>query len=286
MPPRRILLSLLLLATAALAAAPPATAATTYHEYVALGDSYTSVPGLTWPTTQFVPFGCAQSSNDYPHQVASSLGIANYRDASCGGATADNMTQSQSTYVGTNAPQFDRLTASTDLVTLGIGGNDIGLIGYVQVCENSNPDPASGNCVDTLTAGGVDQVSQSIAAAAPEIGTVLAQIHQRSPNARVFVVNYLDAIPTNGHGCYPTLDIHDVDVAYLSAKYVEMNAMLAQQAASHGATVIDTYSPTVGHDVCSSTNYVSGPSGWPPLHPNPSGANAQSQLVAAAIRRS
>jgi lysophospholipase L1-like esterase len=148
---RRVLLPLLLLVPAVLAAAPPATAATVYHEYVALGDSYTSVPGLTWPTTQFVPFGCAQSSNDYPHQVASSLGIANYRDASCGGATTDNMTQSQSTYVGTNAPQLDRLTASTDLVTLGIGGNDIGLIGYVQGCENSNPDPASGNCVARST---------------------------------------------------------------------------------------------------------------------------------------
>ncbi|MCU1680531.1 MAG: hypothetical protein JWQ81_1270 [Amycolatopsis sp.] len=184
-------------------AAPPASAATGYHEYVALGDSYTADSALTWPSVQFVPFGCAQSTDDYPHQVAAALGVADFTDASCGGATTDDMTQPQSTPLGTNTPQSDRLTPTTDLVTLGIGGNDAGFIGYVSQCENSNPDPSSGNCADTLTTNGVDQISQSIAAAEPKIATVLAQIHQRSPQARVFVVNYLDGLPLTGTAATP-----------------------------------------------------------------------------------
>lgn len=56
------------------------------------------------------------------------LATATFRDASCGAATTEHFTTSQSVLLGTNKPQFSRLTGTTDLVTVGIGGNDVGIV--------------------------------------------------------------------------------------------------------------------------------------------------------------
>ena len=60
--------------------AAPAEAVT----YVAMGDSYTSAPGVG----ETVDAGCFRSSSNYPSLVAADLGLA-LTDVSCGGATSD-----------------------------------------------------------------------------------------------------------------------------------------------------------------------------------------------------
>src|SRR5580698_531385 len=116
-----------------------------YTNYVALGDSYTADVITTFPpTTQYVPLGCGQSSSDYPHQVAKLLHVAHFFDASCGGATMTNMTEPQNVVTGTNPPQFSHLSAATDLVTIGIGGNDVGFVGDAESCLNLVPTPIPG----------------------------------------------------------------------------------------------------------------------------------------------
>jgi lysophospholipase L1-like esterase len=288
-------------------AAPPlqpaaSAAAPQYHEYVALGDSYTADVLTSFPpTTQFVPIGCGQSATDYPHQLAKLLHVAVFHDASCGGATTDNMTTSQNVSPGgINPPQFDFLTPSTDLVTVGIGGNDVGLVGEAESCLNLLPDPVpglpeglGGSCQAAFTAGGVDQIDQDIRDTAPKIATVLAEIHQRAPHARILLVNYLDAVPTDGKGCWPVVPVQNEDMAYLGRKFVDMNNMLGWMATLSHVQVVDTYTPTIGHDVCQAPNvrYVEGlipfslnPPGVNfPLHPNGAGAEAQTQAVYAAI---
>ena len=272
-----------------------------YRDYVALGDSWTADVGTTLPpTTQFVPFGCFQSSTDYPHQVAALLHVATFRDASCSGATTDDMAYPQSVLLGgVNPPQFDRLTKATDLVTLGIGGNDIGLVGDVVDCLNLLPGglglPASlgGSCQARFDAGGTDRIAQAIAATEPKLVQTIEGIRLRSPHARILLVNYLDAIPANGVGCWPVVPIENQDVAYLQAKFLQMNDMLAEAARVTHAQLVDTYSATLGHDVCQAPNvrYVEGlvplslnPPGLAfPLHPNAAGAAAQTRAVYAAI---
>lgn len=278
--------------------APP-----TYSDYVALGDSYTADVLTSFPpTTQFVPLGCAQSTVDYPHQVASMLHVAQFHDASCGGAETSNMTQSQSVpFGGTAPPQFSALNANVDLVTLGIGGNDVGFTGDATACFNLVPFEIPGapqhlgaSCAAQFTAGGVDEISQAIQAAAPKIAAVLQEIHQLAPNARILLVNYLDAVPLDGTGCWsPDVPVQNEDMAYLSAKFVEMNQMLASVAAQQGVQLADTFTPTIGHDVCQGPTVrdVEGvvplslnPPGLNfPIHPNGAGATAQADAVDAAI---
>jgi hypothetical protein len=254
------------------------------------------------PATQYVPVGCGQSGRDYPHQVARLLQVGQFHDESCGSATTQNMTEPESVPLsGTAPPQFDALNPGVDLVTVGVGGNDVGFVGDAESCLSLVPTPVAGapaglggSCAARFTAGGVDQIDQSIKAAAPKVAAMLAGIRQRAPNARILLVNYLDAVPLDGKGCWsPDLPVLDVDMAYLSSKFVEMNQMLGWMATLEGVQVVDTFTPTIGHDVCRAPTVRDVEGIIPlsfnpldvnfPLHPNGAGAAAQTAAVYAAI---
>ncbi|HMJ02496.1 MAG TPA: SGNH/GDSL hydrolase family protein, partial [Conexibacter sp.] len=233
------LAALALLATAATAAS---------GRYVALGDSYTAGPLI--PDQSLSPLGCLRSDVNYPHLVRPSLEVATFTDISCSGATTDDFTAPQSTSIGTNPPQFDALTADTRVVTVGIGGNDIGFSDIVLNCARLNPfDP----CRDDYVHDGIDEISQAIAATAPKIDAAIDGIQARSPNAKVHLVGYPVILPASGFGCWPSVPILPTDVFYLRAKEIELNGMLAARAAAGGAFYVDTYTSSVGHDVCRGT---------------------------------
>ncbi|NUR91126.1 MAG: SGNH/GDSL hydrolase family protein [Nonomuraea sp.] len=280
------------------------------HEYVALGDSWSADVSVTHVTTAYVPSGCAQSTYDYPHQVSAALGIRAFRDATCGGATTRDMTGKQDVtrvphlFDGVNAPQFDRLTTTTDLVTLGIGGNDAGLAAAVGKCISllpratlipgvTMPAPFGAPCKDKWVSGGVDRMSAAIAATGPRVAAAVDGIRQRSPRARILLVNYLAGIRESGGGCYPYVPITDQDMTWLGQKLRELNAMLAGVAANRRVELVDTYSGSRGHDVCRApgTKWVEGllplttdPLGPAiPFHPNKLGANYQARAVLATV---
>ncbi|MFG3286808.1 SGNH/GDSL hydrolase family protein [Streptomyces sp. NPDC048111] len=299
----RLLLAALLTATSTLLAIPTAGAAPPpgahYREYVSLGDSWSADVTLIGIDHTYAPTGCAQSTWNYPKQVAAKLGVRTFRDATCGGATTAEMTSPQHVghvpllAAGVNPAQFDRLTPDTDLVTVGIGGNDIGLAGAVVGCVNPLPGPLARPCRTRFAgAGGEDLMSQRIAAARSRITAVLDGIHRRSPRATVLVVDYLAGVGAE-HGCYPTVPILDEDLVWFGARLRELNAMLASAARDGGATFVDTYRGSVGHDICEppGKRWVEGllplstdPPGLAvPFHPNRLGADHQASTVLRAL---
>src|SRR5918992_6348393 len=231
---------------AALAASGPAAAAE--PSYVALGDSFTAGP-LT--PLQIPPLGCLKSNNNYAHLARPSIKWPVFRDPSCSGAQTRHMTQQQNVSPdGPNPPQFNSLDSNTRLVTVGIGGNDIGFSEIIRECGSADP-PEGTPCQDRYVhPDGRDEISERIQATAPKIAAVLQGIHERSPKADVYVVNYLPILPHEGPGCWPQVPVADDDVPYLRAKHEELNAMLAQQAALNGAGVVDAYTAGIGHDAC------------------------------------
>ncbi len=274
---------LAVLVPAAVAAPAPMARA---GSYVALGDSYTAGPFI--PLQLNHPLGCLRSDHNYPHLAAPSLGVTELRDASCSGARTDHMTQPQDVTPGPNPPQFDRLGTDTSVVTIGIGGNDIGFTEIIENC--SSLSPFGHPCQDRYVANGRDEISARIAATAPKVAAVLKDIHQRSPRATVYVVGYLDILPETGVGCWPQMPIAYDDVPYLRAKEHELNAMLGTQAASAKAVYVDTYTPSIGHDACQieTVRWVepvvpTAPAA--PVHPNADGMAATARFVLAAAGR-
>ncbi|MBN6544458.1 SGNH/GDSL hydrolase family protein, partial [Actinacidiphila bryophytorum] len=201
--------------------------------YVALGDSYTSGPAI--PTQ--VDANCARSNQNYPSLVAAAGKYAGFTDVSCGGATTVQMWQAQ----GTNPPQLDAVTKDTTLVTLQIGGNDIGFGSIIATCAGlSVTDPAGSPCKQHYRAGGIDQLTVNVVKTAPEVAQVLRAVHRQAPHARVVVVGYPDLLPDDGVGCFPSVPFAAGDFPYLRDTEKQLNAMLAIEALVNGAEYVDT----------------------------------------------
>ena len=275
--------ALLLALTGTLAAATSASAAGA--RYVSLGDSYVAGPLIPVQSGGL----CLRSSQNYPSLTAAALGLS-LADVSCSGATTAEMTAAQTDDgLTVNAPQLAAVTSSTAVVTLGIGGNDIGFTGIIETCaEDSLTNPFGSPCTGHYTSGGTDQLAADITATGPKVAAVLTEIHRLAPNAEVYLVGYPDILPEHDNGCWPIVPIAYGDVSYLRQTEKELNAMLAAEAAANGAVYVDTYTPTVGHDVCQAvgTKWIEGlvpTSSAAPFHPNALGEAAMARALESAL---
>jgi lysophospholipase L1-like esterase len=281
--PARVLAVTLVVTLAPLAVAS-AAARTSPQSYVGLGDSYTAGPLI--PLQETTPLGCLRSDHNYPHLVAAALGVGEFRDPSCSGAETEDMTTAQGVSPGPNPPQFDSLDAATELVTLGIGGNDIG---FSEITENcASLTPTGHPCQDHYVVNGQDELADRIEATAPKIATVLEGIRLRAPNARILVVGYLAILPESGPGCWPLLPITPEDVPYLRDVQKQLNAMLADQAEASGAEFVDAYRASIGHDACQLPGIRWVEPAVPaspaaPVHPNLFGMQGYATAVLAQV---
>jgi lysophospholipase L1-like esterase len=259
--------------------------------YVALGDSYTSGPLV--PNQHGDPIDCGRSDHNYPSLVAEALKVSTFIDVSCGSAETKHMTEPQTDLPagGTNPPQFNALRADATLVTVGIGGNDAGLVGVAEKCAQLGATNPTGHaCRDYWAPGGNDQVEAKIEATKPKIAAVLQGIHQRSPKARVAIVGYPDPVPKNGGSCWPMVPLSPDDIAYIDELLIRINAMIKGQAELNDAEFIDTYNDSIGHDVCKLP-----PDRWfegvvptepaYPLHPNGKGEASMARSAIAVLSR-
>src|SRR4051794_2361731 len=108
---RRLLCVLVPAACVLLLPAAPAHAATAV-DYVALGDSYSSGTGAPPYTSSML---CLRSPRGYPQLWVAGHTVSSFRYVACSGATTGSM-----------SGQLRALGAGTDLVTVTVGGNDVG----------------------------------------------------------------------------------------------------------------------------------------------------------------
>jgi lysophospholipase L1-like esterase len=256
--------------------------------YVALGDSYTAGPLI--PTATGSPILCGRSTNDYPADVARAINPSSFVNASCSGATTVNMTQPQSLAGGARSapPQFNALRANDAIVTLGIGGNDAGLISVAEKCAELDVLwPFGDRCQSFFESGGADTVVAAIDATGPKVARVIAEIHRRAPRARVLVVGYPDGLPQNGTSCYPIVPVSRADVSWFNSLEIDLDQVLSQTAVANGATYVDTFTSSIGHDACTGSNaWVNGiipTSAALPLHPNQVGEANMARQVEGAL---
>ena len=86
----------------------------------------------------------------------------------------------------------------------------------------------------------------------------------------------------------------DEDMAYIKAKFDQLNAMLVRAARKGGAELVRTHRLTVGHDLCQGPRVryaetlglsVNDAAVGVPAHPNSAGARAQAASVLAHLRK-
>jgi hypothetical protein len=262
--------------------------------YVALGDSYTAGP-LILPQDTAIP-GCIRSDVNYPNLIAPDLGLPAFRDVSCSGAETEDMFNTQGVDPDPdNPPQLNALDRSTQVVTLGIGGNDIGFSSIAQKCvELAFRSLFQGSpCKNHYTAGGTDQLAAQIAALSPDLNRVIDAIQSTSPQAKVFVRGYPAILPESTflfEACQGTMPIAKGDVAYLrDSVQKRLNATIRDVAVAQGVVYVDTYTPSIGHDACKPaavrwTEPLIPASDAAPVHPNRFGMEAMAEVFRTSMR--
>jgi lysophospholipase L1-like esterase len=248
--------------------------------YVALGDSFTAGPMI--PRHQGSPWACLRSDHNYPSLVARAIRPEAFADVSCSAATTADMSRPQQVLFGQNPPQLDAVTPDASLVTIGIGGNDVGFSKTIYTCAGlSLSAPGGAPCMKHFG----DTLDRRIAETAPRVAAVLRTIRVRAPRARVFVVGYLRLLPART-GCWPAVPTAAGDVPYLDRIERSVNAMLAEEARHAGAGFVDAYRGGAGHDMCASRKWVEGillTHAAAPVHPNAAGMRVVADRVLAAI---
>jgi GDSL-like Lipase/Acylhydrolase family len=288
----------LLLIVVAVLLAGFATPASAARPYTALGDSYTAGPLIPNQTGQ--PPGCMRSDRNYPHLVAAARNLS-LTDVSCSGATTDDMFSPQKLEGEDNDAQLDAVRRDTGVVTLGIGGNDIGFTSIVENCTAVSPNGPTKSgyqyCEDYYHRNGYDELARRIAETQPKVERVLAGIRTKAPGANVYLRDYPAVLPprdltlqSTREQCWPQMPVTYRDIPYLRATQERLNAMLKSAAANKGATFVATYPGSVDHNACSNplTRYIeplTPTSPAAPVHPNARGEAYMADVVRAAIRK-
>ena len=246
--------------------------------YVALGSSMAAGPGIR-PTATGAPFRAGRSARNYAHLVAQRLGL-DLVDVTYSGATTANILSDPQH--GT-PPQVEALDGSEELVTVTIGGNDVGYVPLLMAAglpRFVRSVPLLGGVVrEMLDPTARDRALVEVAESLKEVGRTL---RQRSPRAKVLFVDYLTLLPSTGSA--PPLS--DVEVALGRRVADTLERLTGEAAADTGCEWVRAAEASREHHAWSAEPWTTKP-GIPfpgreaPLHPNAAGMRAVAELVVA-----
>jgi len=285
-------------------------------EYVSLGDSYSAGFGLI-PFSQTSPFdaggttanGCYQADANYPHLVAADYSLS-LTDRTCSGAVSPNLgfvagapltlppagsltllpqltltSGAQTTMSGQTYPglQADVLSTTTDIVTVAIGGNDLGFSDIAESCMRTSVGGGTtvlgmlliagysvANCKDVYesmnpTYADFQLADRQSTYISPRIKAVFDEIAAKAPNAQVFVVGYPQIAPPDAtdacfHGGFPPITdgvpFSGVDISYIHQVQSALDGALRAEAAARGFRYVDTWAASADHTICSADSWI------------------------------
>ncbi|GAA4416065.1 SGNH family lipase [Actinokineospora soli] len=217
------------------------------ERYVALGDSYSAGTGAGGHYGS-----CYRSRKAYPRLWAQANQPASFAFAACGGATTDTVI----------AKQVNALADDTTLVTITIGGNDVGFGSVMRTCTLGS-DRA---CLDRV-AQGVAATEQVLPA---KLDAAYRAIEERAPRARVVVLGYPHLFAHGPTSCGMSLTKRTA----LNAAADKLNAVIAARAGAAGLRFEPVTDDFAGHGVCTSRPWINGVVLFPVIasyHPNAEG---------------
>jgi lysophospholipase L1-like esterase len=241
--------------------------------YVALGSSMAAGPGIR-PSAAGAPFGSGRSARNYAHLVAERRNL-DLVDVTFSGATTAHVLADRQRSA---APQIEALDGSEELVTITIGGNDVGYVPLLMAASLpalARKLPALRELFDRSAR---EQALDGVGEALREVG---AAVKQRSPRARVLFVDYLTLLPPKGDAAAPLSSEH-ADLGRLVCARLEEATATAAQAT--GCELVRAGSASRDHHGWSAEPWaVAAGLPWPwrpaPFHPNAAGMRAVADLI-------
>jgi lysophospholipase L1-like esterase len=249
--------------------------------YVALGSSMAAGPGIR-PRAAGAPWGSGRSARNYPHLVAERLNLE-LVDVTFSGATTAHVLADRQRGA---PPQIAALDGSEALVTVTIGGNDVGYIPLLMAASLPRAArrlPLLGGRIRELLDR--DTRDRALGEVFDSLCAVGRALRQRAAGARVFFVDYLTVLPPAGEPA-PPLSGADADLGRHVAATLER--LTADAAMATGCEVLGAAAASRQYHAWSAEPWTTRPGvplpGRPaPLHPNGAGMRAVAELVSAQL---
>jgi lysophospholipase L1-like esterase len=209
-----------------------APAALGADKYVALGDSFSSGVGTGSYT---LSSSCRRGVFAYPWLIMQQRPETQLTFVACSGATTSSLMSNQ----------IGSVMADTTIVTVTIGGNDIGFSDLIVQCTLSDCSAA------------LDRTRASLGTfLGPRLDTVYSAIRSRALNADVIVLGY--PFIFSSAGCFGTLGISSTERAKANLLAQDLDTLSSQRAALANVTYQSALGKFTGHAVCSSSAWLNG----------------------------
>lgn len=263
--------------------------------YVAMGSSFASGSGVA-PYDPAAPARCQRSMENYARQLARKHALT-LVDVTCGGATTAHILGPWNEL----PPQVDALTPDTALVTVTIGGNDIGYIGGLiagscgaipdsgpsfgaqPLCRMIAAGRRSGAALPTATEDGWRKVETAL-------NGIVQEIRRRSPRARIIFVDYLTVLPEGALCAQTPLSPQAAETGRATA--ARLARLTADVARRNGAEVLPASELSrKEHSACAAAPWMAGfippaeSRSFVPYHPNLAGMTAVAEALDRQLRR-
>ncbi len=254
--------------------------------YVALGSSMAAGPGIA-PRVPGSPIRAARSGRNYPHLIARVLELDLVDVTYSGATTANLLTEPQHG----SPPQVGVLDGTESLVTVTIGGNDVGYVpallaaGLPRVLRRI---PLVGSSIrGALDRDARDRALSVVEASLRAVGET---VRARAPQARVVFVDYLTLLPPAGEPA-PPLTTAEADLGrYIAGRLAEITE---SAAAASGCEIVRASTASSAHHAWSTEPWTVGAGSVvaallnrrpAPFHPNAAGMRAVADLVVDLLR--
>ena len=202
-------------------------------KYVALGDSYSAGNGAN---STNLDSSCNRNTYAYPYLLSQQKGYA-LTFVACSGAQTPDIINNQ----------VNSVTSDTKLVTITIGGNDIGFTNLIIACTTlgcSSQIATSQNQINTQLPAKLDATYNAIRA--------------KSATARVVVLGYGRPFATPPVTCLAATGVSASEETSLTTLVDSLNNTIRTRALAHGFDYADVNPYWAGHHVCASNKFTNG----------------------------
>lgn len=248
--------------------------------YVALGSSYAAGLGLG-ESADGTPLVCQRTIKSYSQQLARMLKLS-LTDMSCSGAKTRHVVHGGQFFLG---PQIDAIGPQTRLVTLTVGGNDVGYVGDLTMMAFRNRGGLTGWLISNLTSEASPVEDRDFKTLKSDLVTTLRELSRRAPRAKIIVVTYPTILPARG--TCENVGVNEAQAALIRSVGNKLAVVTREAAQETGATLVDMATLSINHDACSAVAWVNGasPEDGAIFHPSEIGANATAKAILGAITR-
>ncbi|HET9172960.1 MAG TPA: SGNH/GDSL hydrolase family protein [Actinospica sp.] len=220
---------------AAICLAAGGAASASSDDYVALGDSYSSGVGSGNYISSYG--SCDVSSGAYPYLWDAADAPSSFTDNACSGATTSTVESSQ----------LSGLSSSTTLVSLTVGGNDVGFSGVMETCILDG----TSSC-ESAVATAENEAETTLPGA---LDTLYSEIQSDAPNAHVVVIGYPEFYDLAESGTCAGLSYDSRSAINGGAD--TLDSVISTEVAKYsGFTFVDIRPYFSGHEICDSSAWL------------------------------